>query len=93
MAEQAVKAGKHGKPMAGYKTETEKDVKFAEGGTTKMFPQQAAESVTDNGMAGHTGDPTRNDDAPGAKFAAGGKSKMFGYNPSQMAKAGITSAR
>lgn len=94
MATQALKAGKHGKPMAGYKSENEKEVQFAKGGDTPMFPQQAAESQTANGQAGHTADPTRSDSGVhDASGAAGGKTKMFGYNPSVPARSGITSAR
>jgi len=67
--------------------EAQHDVTFAEGGNTPMFGEQAAGPD----KPGNTGkDPTS---APGPKFAAGGSGKMFGYNPSQSAKAGITSAR
>jgi hypothetical protein len=58
-----------------------------------MFSEQAAESETKNGMAGHTGDPSAKDNAPGDKFATGGSDKMFGFNPAVPASAGITSAR
>lgn len=77
-------------------TEKTHNVEFAKGGSGKnntMFSEQAAESETKNGMAGHTGDPTASDNAPGDKFATGGKDKMFGFNPAVTAAAGITSAR
>lgn len=80
--------------MAKSKVESAKNVQFAKGGTTKMFPQQAAESETVNGSVGHTADPTGSDaNVHSTAGAAGGKTKMFGYNPSQTARAGITSAR
>lgn len=67
--------------------EAQHDVTFAEGGDTKMFGKQAAGPD----KPGNTGkDPTA---APGPKYAAGGSSKMAGYNPSVPARAGITSAR
>jgi hypothetical protein len=69
------------------KTESEKDVTFAEGGTTKMFGPQAAGPD----KPGDTGKDQSS--APGAKFASGGKAKMFGYNPSVPATAGQTGAR
>jgi hypothetical protein len=67
--------------------EAQHNVTFAEGGDTKMFGEQAAGPD----KPGNTGkDPTS---APGPKYAAGGSSKMAGYNPSVPARAGITSAR
>jgi hypothetical protein len=68
--------------------ETTKSAKFAEGGKTHMFGEQAAgeqkPGVTEHDAEGG---------APGDKFACGGKGKMFGYSPSAPARAGITSAR
>jgi len=86
------KGSKSGKGGGGA-TEKSHDVEFAKGGNTPMFSEQAAESEVDNGMAGHTADPTAKDKAPGDKFASGGSDKMFGFNPAVTAKAGITSAR
>lgn len=74
-------------------TEKTHNVEFAKGGSGHMFGEQAAESVTDNGMAGHTGDPSATDSAPGDKFASGGSHKMFGFQGAVPARAGITSAR
>ena len=74
-------------------TEKTHNTEFAKGGDGHMFSEQAAESMTANGQAGHTADPTGPDNAPGAKFADGGKGKMFGFNPAVTAQAGITSAR
>lgn len=75
--------------MAAFKKETAKNADFAEGGhSNHMFGEQAAgpqdEAVTSHEVGGG---------APGAKFAAGGKGKMFGFQGSVDAKAGITSAR
>jgi hypothetical protein len=69
------------------KVESEKNVEFAKGGTTKMFGEQAAEPEK-SGSTAQTSEP-----GPGAKFAAGGKGKMFGFNPSVPASAGQTGAR
>jgi hypothetical protein len=72
---------------AKYKSETEKDVEFAEGGDDHMFGQQAAEPQT----SGHT--EQEDSKGPGAKYAEGGKSKMFGYSPSVPQQAGRTGQR
>ncbi len=61
---------------------------FAKGGKTHMFGPQAAGSEKP-GTTAHDA----SGGAPGSKFAAGGRGKMFGYSPSQPATAGITSAR
>jgi hypothetical protein len=50
-----------------------------------MFGPQAANPE----KAGQTAKPEGS--APGAKFAEGGKGKMFGYRPSAPAEAGKTS--
>jgi hypothetical protein len=71
------------------KQESEHDVTFAKGGTTKMFSQQAAEPME----PGTTRDKSATDTAPGPKFASGGSHKMFSFNPSQPATAGQTGAR
>ena len=68
--------------------ETTKNVEFAQGGDTPMFGEQAAGSQ----KPGETEHDVKGG-APGAKFAAGGSGKMFGYSPSEPARAGITSAR
>jgi len=79
--------GKSGKAGA-EATEKSHNVEFAKGGSKNhMFGEQAAGKQT----PGHTEkDPTS---APGEKFAAGGKTAMFGYAGSQPAEAGKTSAR
>jgi hypothetical protein len=69
------------------KKEGQHDVTFAEGGDGHMFGQQAAGPD----KPGNTGkDPTG---APGPKFAAGGKTKMFEFHPAVPATAGQTGAR
>jgi hypothetical protein len=73
--------------MAKDKQETEKDVEFAEGGTTPMFGEQASEPQ----VPGKTNQPSEK--GPGAKYAEGGSTKMFGFAGSQPATAGKTSAR
>jgi len=74
-------------------TEKTHNVEFAKGGNTPMFGEQAAESVKQNGMAGHTADPSAKDSAPGDKFASGGSTKMFAFHGATPAQAGITSPR
>jgi hypothetical protein len=70
------------------KKESQHDVEFAEGGDTKMFGEQAA-NEQDPAVTGHE----VKGGAPGPKYAEGGKGKMFSYNPSIPAKAGITGPR
>lgn len=70
------------------KVESEKNVKFAEGGDTHMFGPQGA-NKQDPAKTGHEVSP----EGPGPDYAKGGGGKMFGFSPSQTAKAGITSAR
>lgn len=71
--------------MANIKKESTHNVEFAKGGNTPMFGQQ------------HSGEqaPATTDHKVGSdgKFASGGSGKMFGFNGSQPARAGITSAR
>lgn len=67
------------------------DETFAKGGNTKMFGHQAAESQHPAGTEHDTGSDQST--GTGDRFACGGKGKMFGYNPSVPARAGITSAR
>lgn len=69
------------------KQEGEHNVEFAVGGDDHMFSQQAAGPD----KPGNTGKDTSS--APGAKYAEGGKGKMFGYHGSQPATAGQTGAR
>ena|ERR1700681_625093 len=71
--------------------ETSHDVEFAEGGDTHMFGKQEAGSRTSEDKSPSTGKPDSS--GPGAKFAAGGTNKMFGFAGSQPAQSGITSAR
>jgi hypothetical protein len=75
--------------MAAFKKETSKSKSFAEGGhSNHMFGPQAAGSqkpgTTEHDVGGG---------APGAKFATGGKGKMFGFSGAMPAQAGITSPR
>ncbi len=72
--------------MAKSKRESEHNVEFAKGGTTKMFGHQAA-GEQDPATTAHD---TTND---GDKYACGGKTKMFGFAGAQPAQAGKTSAR
>jgi hypothetical protein len=64
------------------------NVDFAKGGKTHMFGKQSAgeqrPGVTEHDAEGG---------APGAKYAEGGRGKMFGYNPAVPATAGITGPR
>lgn len=68
--------------------ESTHNVKFAEGGDTHMFGEQAAgpqkSATTAHDVSGG---------APGADFAKGGSTKMFGFQGSVPARDGITSAR
>jgi hypothetical protein len=68
--------------------ETSHNVKFAEGGNTPMFGEQAAGEQKAGTTAHDVGGG-----APGAEFAKGGSGKMFGYQGSVPARDGITSAR
>ena len=66
-----------------------KDTTFADGGhSNHMFGEQNADAEKPGTTAHDTGAG-----GPGGKFAAGGKGKMFGYQGSVPARAGITSAR
>jgi hypothetical protein len=71
------------------KKEAERSAKFAEGGHgNHMFGPQGA-NEQEPGVTEHDATPT----GAGPKYAEGGKGKMFGFAPSEPAKAGITSAR
>lgn len=71
------------------KEKSEKNVKFADGGSTHMFgPQNSSEQ-----KAGGTAHNTEKSGPTGGQFAKGGSGKMFGFTGSQPAQAGITSAR
>jgi len=62
---------------------------FAEGGhSNHMFGEQNADEQKSATTAHDTGGGGEGD-----KFAKGGSGKMFGYNPSVPARAGITGAR
>lgn len=63
------------------------DVEFAKGGDTHMFGEQEANDA----KSGTVGKPDVA--GPGAKFAEGGKGKMFSFAPSVPARDGITGAR
>jgi hypothetical protein len=84
---------------APYKKETQKDVTFAEGGDTPMFGHQQAGSQKSGGTAHKVdgsdqgGSDNRGIADSGEKYASGGSTKMFGYNPSVPATAGQTGAR
>lgn len=80
----SVKAG--GGDAGAEATEKSHDVEFAEGGhKNHMFGEQDAGSQKPGA--------TEHDAGADSKFATGGSGKMFGYNPSVPARAGITSAR
>ena len=65
-----------------------KDTTFAEGGhSNHMFSEMGASPQT----PAHTG--KNPPEGEGKQFAGGGSGKMFGYNPSVPATAGITGAR
>ncbi len=74
--------------MASFTKKSSHNVEFAKGGNTPMFGEQAAgdqkAGVTEHAIGGG---------APGAKYAEGGRGKMFSYAGSQPAQAGKTSAR
>jgi len=78
------------------KKEAQHDVEFAEGGDTPMFGK-GDRTVTATSDSAGPQEPGRTEQNPvnseGGKFASGGSTKMFGYTPSEPAKAGITSAR
>lgn len=73
------------------RNETTRDTTFAKGGNTPMFGKQVAGSRTASDNSPSTGKPDSS--GPGAEFAKGGTNKMFGFNGSQPARDGITSAR
>jgi hypothetical protein len=81
--------------MANSKVEKSNDnATFAEGGDTPMFGTGDRTKTTTNDAAGaQTAGQTSSDSKNNPKYAAGGSSKMFGFNPAVPAKAGITSAR
>lgn len=69
------------------KKETSRNTTFAEGGNTHMFgPQKAGQQAS--GETAHDAGK-----GSGDNYACGGTTKMFGYQGSVPAKAGITSAR
>jgi hypothetical protein len=72
-------------------TEKTHNVEFAKGGDTPMFGIQEAGARNGPDKSPSTGKPDSH--GPGDKFAEGGSGKMFGFNPSVPAQAGITSAR
>jgi hypothetical protein len=66
-----------------------KDATFAEGGhSNHMFGEQNADTQKPGETEHDTGSG-----GPGDKFAAGGSTKMFGYQGSVPARSGITGAR
>ena len=69
------------------------DVEFAKGGNTHMFGEQAAgEQKPATKSSGGTAHDVSGG-APGAKYAEGGKTKMFSFTGALPARDGITSAR
>jgi hypothetical protein len=73
---------------SGGKADPSKNVDFAEGGhSNHMFGEQSAGDQKPGGTS-HT-----ETSAPGDKFAAGGTTKMFGFQGAVPARSGITSAR
>lgn len=81
--------------MANFTKKTEKNVKFAEGGDTPMFGKgdRTTTASTDAAGPAASGVTEKDTKGDGGKFAKGGGGKMFGYSPSEPARAGITSAR
>jgi hypothetical protein len=76
------------------KTESAHDTTFAEGGTTPMFGKgdrtvTATEDAAGEQTPGQTSSDSKND----PKYATGGSTKMFAYEPSVKATAGITGPR
>ena len=87
-----VDKGSGSKGDAGQATEKSHDVTFAAGGhANHMFGEQEAGSRTAGDKSPSTGKP--DDKGPGEKFAAGGSTKMFGFQGAIPARSGITSAR
>ncbi len=76
---------------AGSATEKTHNVEFAKGGDTPMFGEQEAGSRKGSDKSPSTGKPDSS--GPGEKFAEGGATKMFSYQGSVLATAGISSAR
>lgn len=75
-------------PSKAGSNEKSHDVEFAEGGhKNHMFGEQEA----DDAQPGFT--EKKDSKGPGEKFASGGSTKMFGFEGSKPATAGITSAR
>jgi hypothetical protein len=81
--------------MADFVKKTEKSADFAKGGNTPMFGK-GDHTVTAPSDAAGTATPGQTYKDPensGSKFAAGGSTKMFGYQGSVPATGGQTSAR
>ena len=81
--------------MANFAKKTEKNVTFAKGGNTPMFGHGDRTTTAASDAAGSQSPGVTEHDpkGDGGKFAKGGGGKMFGYAPSEPARAGITSAR
>lgn len=81
--------------MANFAKKTEKNVEFAKGGDTPMFGHGDRTTTASSDAAGSQKPGVTEHDPKGSdgKFAKGGSGKMFGYSPSEPARAGITSAR
>lgn len=81
--------------MANFTKKTEKNAEFAKGGKTPMFGHGDRTTTAPSDAAGEQkpGVTEHDPEGAGGKFAKGGGGKMFGYSPSEPARAGITSAR
>jgi hypothetical protein len=81
--------------MAEFLKKNEKKADFAKGGNTPMFGKGDRTTTAPSDAAGsqEAGTTAHDPENSGEKFAKGGSNKMFGYEGSQPAKGGITSAR
>jgi len=83
----------------GFQKKTEKKADFAKGGNTPMFGKgdRTTTAPADGAHGAGSGTTDKGAVGPGPstgdKFAKGGSGKMFGYEGSQPAQAGKTSAR
>lgn len=81
--------------MADFLKKNEKKADFAKGGDTPMFGKgdHTVTAPSDAAGTAKPGETYKDPENSGSKFAAGGSGKMFGYQGSEPAKGGITSAR
>lgn len=80
--------------MAKQKKESTHNVEFAQGGDQHMFGSGDHTVTAGSDAAGKQKPGNSSHDTGGSdgKFASGGSTKMFGFNPSKTAEAGKTSA-